>query len=504
MSGQARRTVAWVTGVVVVVVVTGFVAPVLLVPPADAPLASVLLDNRDVGAIEPGFRRELSRATEEPVPLPEWIPSSVRRVAQVPTHRNEWAAPDRGRTIVVVGHRLQLPVLASAVFDGLVRTATAHAAREVTIAAVPGARGFIEAPNGPGDPARRYVAILQQGTLVLTVVVSASDIADDRDLHLAERLMQKQSAKVPETRSAPVMTSDSELAVWSAAGTLLALLTYLSLASLIAWRSDPLRRGRRAPASLAAPRPAGTPANPAVDVTSAANRQRRAAQVWTTIELAGFAVAAPGAFPFTWPTGLVVVAVGTAMAGLAAILRSDRRNHPFQPERLPRRRRIRMIFYSAVSALCVFCGLVGLLLYGIGGFVASQLLIRNVAIAGIGIVFVAAGTLLFRHTRRLAVSTAREALRADLRPAVLYLRAFADDALRLRSARYARPLLLERLSPRGFDRFEEAIVRSLSAVGPSSRSTRPARGWRRWAPRGKPSTPTNGSLRSRNGSVTRR
>ena len=125
-----------------------------------------------------------------------------------------------------------------------------------------------------------------------------------------------------------------------------------------------------------------------------------------------------------------------------------------------------MIFYSAVSALCVFCGLVGLLLYGIGGFVASQLLIRNVAIAGIGIVFVAAGTLLFRHTRRLAVSTAREALRADLRPAVLYLRAFADDALRLRSARYARPLLLERLSPRGFDRFEEAIVRSLSAVGP--------------------------------------
>lgn len=49
---------------------------------------------------------------------------------------------------------------------------------------------------------------------------------------------------------------------------------------------------------------------------------------------------------------------------------------------------------------------------------------------------------------------------------MLYLRAFADDGLRVRSARPRRTGVLNRLDPRGFDRFEQVIARALGDRGP--------------------------------------
>ena len=54
----------------------------------------------------------------------------------------------------------------------------------------------------------------------------------------------------------------------------------------------------------------------------------------------------------------------------------------------------------------------------------------------------------------------------DPRPPVLYLRSFTDDRLRLWTATLGRPSLVERFTPRRFDRFEEVLVRHLSRYGP--------------------------------------
>ena len=57
-------------------------------------------------------------------------------------------------------------------------------------------------------------------------------------------------------------------------------------------------------------------------------------------------------------------------------------------------------------------------------------------------------------------------MRRDTRPPVLYLRSFGDDALKLWTATFGRPSLLERLTPRRFDAFEEVVVRHFSLAGP--------------------------------------
>src|SRR4029077_18038660 len=58
-------------------------------------------------------------------------------------------------------------------------------------------------------------------------------------------------------------------------------------------------------------------------------------------------------------------------------------------------------------------------------------------------------------------------------PPVLSLRSFPDDRLRLRTATLGRPSLVERFTPRRFDRFEEVLIRHLSRYGPVSAVTPP-------------------------------
>jgi hypothetical protein len=466
MCGWIRRGGVWVTAVLVVLAGAGLMGLVLWPQPPDPPVASVMLGDQDVGAIEPGLPPGSSEASEEEIPLPDWVPPAVKDMVRVPGQLNRWATPDRNRIIAVAGYRLQLPVLASAAFGDIVERVADVASEEFPIVAVPGARGFVEKPGGRQRASRRYWGIFRQGALVFTVVV-ASAATDDRDLVLTQRLTQLQAAKGPGTPSVPAPPDEAELAARFAAGTLLVLLTYTSVASLLAVIADPLRGAHRLTASVGAPQPGHRSPRAVIDITSTANRQRRSARAQLAVELVGLAVAVPGLFPFTWPFGLAMIAAGVTVAGLPAVLARERRNPPSRPAlSRPPHRGLPVAVHSALSALFVLVGLAGVLLYGIAAFAASQLFILNLLIAGIGLVLIAAGTLLRRHARRIAAFAAREALNADARPMVLYLRAFADDRLTLRSARYARPLLLDRLNPRGFDRFEETIVRSLTAVGP--------------------------------------
>ena len=54
----------------------------------------------------------------------------------------------------------------------------------------------------------------------------------------------------------------------------------------------------------------------------------------------------------------------------------------------------------------------------------------------------------------------------DPRPPVLYLRSFGDDRLKLWTAAFGGPSLIERFTPRRFDTFDEVLVRYLSGYGP--------------------------------------
>jgi hypothetical protein len=83
-----------------------------------------------------------------------------------------------------------------------------------------------------------------------------------------------------------------------------------------------------------------------------------------------------------------------------------------------------------------------------------------------GISLMGAGAVLARRARRLAAVDAYRLMQRDTRPPVLYLRSFGDDALKLWTATFGRPSLLERFTPRRFDAFEEVIARHFSRTGP--------------------------------------
>jgi hypothetical protein len=110
----------------------------------------------------------------------------------------------------------------------------------------------------------------------------------------------------------------------------------------------------------------------------------------------------------------------------------------------------------------------------------------------LGIASLAGGVLCYRRARRAGALAARELMRRDSRPIVLFLRSFGDDRLRLRIAPTGRRSLIEALSARRSDPFEEVLAGHLSAVGPvvalnppgtamaslgAARETLPAEAW---------------------------
>jgi hypothetical protein len=80
---------------------------------------------------------------------------------------------------------------------------------------------------------------------------------------------------------------------------------------------------------------------------------------------------------------------------------------------------------------------------------------------------------LHRYARRISMSRVSPAVLADQRPPILYLRSFADDSLELRVAPFARPSLLERISSRRKQGFEEIIAEELQRHGPVSAVSEP-------------------------------
>jgi hypothetical protein len=217
-----------------------------------------------------------------------------------------------------------------------------------------------------------------------------------------------------------------------------------------------------------------------VDVTSVAQSRQSEALRRHILRLVGVLIALSGLLLFLWsqwglipslrPQSLFLILLGWMVGYGPAVWQRLRRR---QDRRTGGRRLftgsrpIPVTLLVTVAMVLLMAGLLFILTFGAASEWAvgeDEAGLRNLWFPGL--VLIVIGTGLYNLAHRLAALRARELLQRDTRPKVLYLRAFRDDVLKLRTATYSRPSLIERLSPRRFDRFEEVIARHLGDLGP--------------------------------------
>ena len=309
----------------------------------------------------------------------------------------------------------------------------------------------------------------------------------------AGRLMSELGAaqvrKVPADTPDTARPSDAPAAAGAVVG---ALIGYLLLANGVGYLRNPLRRKPWRPRSRRLqPEPAGAVSgvvDGATDVSAAAWRSSRVAVGRLAVQLAGLGLVAYAADVFQvrfWyaylAAGLVVVWAGGRFIRPAGAGRGANRAIMAGSYRV-----LVTVMLVVASAMILFglaatvafglCqlqppgatvqdlpGLPGLGLSGLGTTTVQDLA-TGLAEAGLGLLVL--GAVIFLVARRLGSADARRLMLRDPRPPVLYLRSFTDDRLRLWTATLGRPSLVERFTPRRFDRFEEVLVRHLSRYGP--------------------------------------
>ena len=309
----------------------------------------------------------------------------------------------------------------------------------------------------------------------------------------AGRLMSELGAaqvrKVPADTPDTARPSDARAAAGAVVG---ALIGYLLLANGVGYLRNPLRRKPWRPRSRRLQlEPAGAVSgvvDGATDVSAAAWRSSRIAVGRLAVQLAGLGLVAYAADVFQvrfWyaylAAGLVVVWAGGRFIRPAGAGRGANRAIMAGSYRV-----LVTVMLVVASAMILFglaatvafglCqiqppgatvqdlpGLPGLRLSGLGTTTVQDLA-TGLAEAGLGLLVL--GAVIFLVARRLGSADARRLMLRDPRPPVLYLRSFTDDRLRLWTATLGRPSLVERFTPRRFDRFEEVLVRHLSRYGP--------------------------------------
>ena len=305
----------------------------------------------------------------------------------------------------------------------------------------------------------------------LRVYTAASSAASAGSLMsaLAAAQMRKVPADTPDT------VSPGNFAADAAGGAVGVLFAYLLVVDGIAYRRNPLRRKRGQRRST---RPQAGPG--IIDVSAAAKKNKRTAVWRLAVQFIGLSLAAYGADVFWvhyWYAYLV--------AGLAVVWAGGRFIRPAGVRRdhnraiLAGSHKVLVTGMLAVAAAMILLGLACAVFVGLyqafpqGSAVSlgpgeAPTPVQNVA-GGLGVgafVLVALGAIVFRGARRLGSIGARQLMLRDPRPPVLYLRSFGDDRLKLWTATFGRPSLIERFTLRRFDTFEEVLVRYLSGYGP--------------------------------------
>jgi hypothetical protein len=286
---------------------------------------------------------------------------------------------------------------------------------------------------------------------------------------LAAAQVRRVPASTPDTAPSDNVSFDAAGATGGA------LVGYLLMVDGIAYLRNPLRRKlRRGRFARPQPRPGVT------DVSAVAKKNKRVAVWRLAVQLAGLTVAAYGADVFFvryWYAYLV--------AGLAIVWAGGRFIHPAGVRRDKNRavaagpHKILVTGMRAVASAMILLGLAAAFFYGLyqvlpqGDTVTLvpgqaptpvQNVSSNLEVAAFCLI--AVGAVLFRAAGRLGAIHARQLMQRDLRPPVLYLRAFGDDRLKLWTATFGRPSLIERFTLRRFDTFEQVMVRHLSRYGP--------------------------------------
>jgi hypothetical protein len=306
---------------------------------------------------------------------------------------------------------------------------------------------------------------------------------------LMSELAAAQVRKVPADTPDTARPSDAPAAAGAVAG---ALIGYLLLANGVGYLRNPLRRKPWRPRSRRVrPEPADAVSgvvDDTTDVSAAAWRSRRVAVGRLAVQLAGLGLVAYAADVFQvrlWyaylAAGLVVVWAGGRFIRPAGAGRGANRAIMAGSHRA-----LVTVMRVVASAMILF-GLAAIVAFGLGqiqppgatvqdlpglpglglsglGTTTVQDLATGLPGAGLGLLVL--GAVIFLVARRLGSADARRLMLRDPRPPVLYLRSFTDDRLRLWTAALGRPSLVERFTPRRFDRFEEVLVRHLSRYGP--------------------------------------
>ena len=284
---------------------------------------------------------------------------------------------------------------------------------------------------------------------------------------------RKVPADTPDT--AP---SASDVPEGAAGGAVGFLVGYLAIVDGIAYLRNPLRRRRWS--SRATP---GRPASPDItDVSGGAKKSRRLAVGRLAVQLAGLIIAVYGVDARVVGSGPWYAFV---VLGLAVVWAGGRFIHPAGVHRDKNRaplagsHRIFVTGLLAVATALILLGLACLVFLGLYRMLPPGTMVQSLTGQGTtdaqsvaddlgtyGLVLVVLGAIIFRTSRRLGSIQAQRLMLRDPRPPVLYLRAFGDDRLKLWTATFGRPSLIERFTLRRFDTLEEVLVRHLSRYGP--------------------------------------
>jgi hypothetical protein len=337
--------------------------------------------------------------------------------------------------------------------------------------------GYAASLQVNGNPYTMLITPLARGPFFFFLEVLFPAQSSSAGAGLMVNLVAAQDRKIPaNTPDTGTSLSGLQPDPYNAAGYAVGgLLTYLAIVSGIAYLRNPLRRERRGKRSL------DTTVQPdgqrVLDVSARARKYRNSARLRMAVQFVGLILIACGADPYLFPNWYFFMLTGAAVTWAGGrYIRPARLAPRGSRDILSGGRRLRVIVLMSTALLLVLVGAVVLISAAVQNSEPAVVQAVNAASSGysgqdealawLGIILMGAGAVLARTARRLAAVDASRLMQRDTRPPVLYLRSFGDDALKLWTATFGRPSLLERFTPRRFDAFEEVIARHFLVTGP--------------------------------------
>lgn len=451
----------------------------------DAQLKALLIDERDLtgGYVEDP---ELSGRVDLE-DLAGRTLSKQERVEAKEAHciyQRTWVDEASGRTLTASVFEMLSGKAAAEMLRGVTDRVAVAALDEFDVPEAKDSRGFVLTFTDPetGEPVGEQTPVMfRRGRFLfmLSMIAPTADVAD------ARAVAARQAQKAPKGPTGPAEPFSTAAFVGQMSGSLLFLVAlYLLLVAGFARIRDPAASGSGGDRRVT-PIPEGHRTS-VVDVSPLARRARTEARIRFAAQVFGLSLLVPGVVPAFWPGSLLPSAVGLLfLIGPRWLVRSqERRKGAFEPRKSRRlftgRRtgHVTLMFTLALvllSGAALVAGLTGVILArGESTLVPSQsgddAEIPAAVVAAPGALLalaLAAGAVgFYRRGRRLGALDARALMNRDERPIVLYLRSFSDDDVTIRTAVAGRRSLVEQLSPRRFDRFEEAVAWELNRTGP--------------------------------------